>query len=174
MIEGKPDLITVMEREGIQLKQRGRSFWASCPFHEDKTPSLKVDPERQTFFCFSCQDGGDAIAFIQKLHGLSFKDALKHLGMKPGTVPVVDRGEVLKRQIVKAFRKWEWKYRGELADTFRELHEKTRGLKTIEQAKAVADLFDQLPLVEYRMKILTEGSEEEKINLFREVESIGR
>lgn len=169
MIEGKPDLITTMEREGIELKQRGRSYWASCPFHEDNTPSLKADPERQAFYCFSCNEGGDVIAFIQRLHGLSFKDALKYLGMKSGAVRVADNGTVLQRRLVRAFRKWEWKYRGELADRFREINQKTHGLKTMAEAEAVADLFHELPLVEYRIKILSEGTEEDKLNLFMEV-----
>lgn len=173
MIEEKPDLITTMEQEGMELRQRGRSYWASCPLHEDRTPSLKVDPEKQTFFCFSCNEfGGDVIAFIQKLHGLSFKDALKYLGMKHGPVPVADDGSALKRRMVKAFRKWEWKYRGDLADRFREIHKKTQGLKSMAEAEAVADLFHELPLVEYRIKILSEGTEEDKLNLFREV-SVG-
>lgn len=173
MIEVKPDLIATMEREGIELKRKGRSFWVSCPLHEDRTPSLKVDPDKQIFFCFSCHCGGDVITFVQKLHGLSFKDALKHLGMKPGSVPVVNDVDVLKRRMVKAFRKWEWRYRGDLAERFREINEKTHGLKAIEEAEAVADLFHELPLVEYRIKILSEGTDEEKLNLFREV-NVGR
>ncbi len=173
-LQGKPDLIMVMEREGIELRRKGRFYWSHCPFHEDKTPSLKADPEKQTFFCFGCQAGGDVIAFIQKLHDLSFKDALKSLGMKPGAVPAVNSDETIKRRLVKGFRNWEWSYRGELADRFRECHRMTRNLKTMEEAERLAPIFHELPLIEYRIKILAEGTDEEKHRLFREVESIGK
>jgi hypothetical protein len=75
---------------------------------------------------------------------------------------------------VKAFRKWEWSYRGKLADQYREYHRMTMNLKSMEEAEKMALIFNELPLIEYRIKILTEGNEDEKLNLFREVESIVR
>lgn len=80
----KPDILSVMEREGIELKRRGRDFWAPCPFHADKTPSFKVSPERQAFYCFSCGEHGDAVDFIQKRHSVNFKEALNILGIRSG------------------------------------------------------------------------------------------
>lgn len=61
MLEGKPKIQSVCEREGITLKGRGLSLWGHCPFHDDKKPSFKVDPERQRFKCFGCGAGGDMI-----------------------------------------------------------------------------------------------------------------
>ena len=47
----KPDIKTIIENEGIELKRRGRDYWANCPFHTDKTPSFKINLERQTWYC---------------------------------------------------------------------------------------------------------------------------
>lgn len=50
-----------------------------CPLHKDKTPSLKVYPNTNSWHCFGCQEGGDPISFIMKLHNLDFKDAVDHI-----------------------------------------------------------------------------------------------
>jgi hypothetical protein len=150
----KPDIVATIEKECGALSRRGRSFWLSCPSHPDKTPSLKVDPEKQTFYCFSCNEGGDVIAFIQKVHGCDFKEAIQILGMTRERRPRTDTRECKKRGLIKSFREWEWAYRGELADRFREIHEDTRGLKSIEEAEAVAELFHELPVVEYHLDLL--------------------
>jgi DNA primase len=163
----KPEIVSTIERECGSLHRRGRSFWLSCPSHSDKTPSLKIDSERQTFYCFSCNEGGDVIAFIQKLHGCDFKEALRILGMNGNRRPRTDTRERKKRDLLKAFRAWEWRYRGELADRFREIYEKTHEFKTIEEAEAVADLFYSLPCVEYYLDLLWNGDDETKYELYR-------
>ena len=81
-MQSKPKMVDVFEREGFELKRSSRAFWLSCPFHEDQHPSLKINPERQVFYCFGCGEHGDAITFVQKLHGLSFKDACNYLNLK--------------------------------------------------------------------------------------------
>ena len=57
------------------LKREGRSYKTCCPFHDDATPSLSVDPEKGLWRCFGCGEGGDAITFLQKARGLSFGEA---------------------------------------------------------------------------------------------------
>jgi len=165
----KPDIITAIEAEGITLNRRGRFYWLSCPSHSDKTPSLKVDPERQTFFCFSCNEGGDIIAFIQKLHRCDFKEALRILGMKGKRRPRPDSREIKKRILLNSFRLWEKTYLRELSDRFREIQTRTRDLQTIEEAESVAALIHELPLVEYRLGILWGGTDEMKHELFKGV-----
>ena len=49
-----------------ELKPRGRDLWGCCPFHEEKTPSFKVDPEKGTWHCFGCGEGGDVVDFALK------------------------------------------------------------------------------------------------------------
>lgn len=66
----------------VQLKKAGRYLKACCPFHQEKTPSFFVSPERQLAYCFSCQKGGDMFQFIQEIEGLDFRGALELLAEK--------------------------------------------------------------------------------------------
>lgn len=72
------DIVEVFS-ERIPLRQRGREFWCCCPFHEEKTPSCKVDPNTQLFYCFGCHKGGDVFKFIQEIDGIEFPDAVRIL-----------------------------------------------------------------------------------------------
>lgn len=72
----------------IPVKRAGSSFKANCPFHNEKTPSFHINPQRQSFKCFGCGEGGDAISFVRKYEGLSFVDALKKLASRAGILIV--------------------------------------------------------------------------------------
>lgn len=63
----------------IPLKRAGRSFKALCPFHQEKTPSFIVHPEKQIFHCFGCGAGGDVFSFLMKFEQLNFPEALAQL-----------------------------------------------------------------------------------------------
>ena len=60
----------------ITLKKSGRNYKANCPFHEEKTPSFLVSPEKQIFHCFGCGVGGNAINFLMKMENISFAEAV--------------------------------------------------------------------------------------------------
>ena len=77
------DLISVIESEGVGLKPSGHRHVGLCPFHAEKTPSFYVFPDGH-YHCFGCHAHGDTISFIQKLHGLTFPEALKYLGIEQG------------------------------------------------------------------------------------------
>lgn len=172
-MENKPDIITTIENEGFTVKRKGRALWLSCPFHEDKTPSLKINPDKQTFYCFSCNSGGDSIAFIQKLHELSFKDALKYMNVE-GNHPVkVNTRERTKRDLLKAFRTWEHEYLLELTDYYRESHDTLRQCNTMEEIELITIDLHRLPIVEYHMEILSNGTDEEKYELYQGVKANG-
>ena len=70
------DLVELFS-ERTTLRQRGRDFWCCCPFHQEKTPSCKIDPSTQTWHCFGCGEGGDVISYIRKLDDVDFVDALR-------------------------------------------------------------------------------------------------
>lgn len=67
----------LMVRLGFELKRRGYEFAMLCPFHEDRRPSLRINPAKGVWRCDPCDEGGDAIAFMQKWRGLSFPDAVR-------------------------------------------------------------------------------------------------
>jgi DNA primase len=72
------DIVDVIGRY-VELKRSGASHKARCPFHDERTPSFHVNPKRQTFKCFGCGKGGDAITFVRELLGLGFVDACERL-----------------------------------------------------------------------------------------------
>lgn len=63
----------------IPLKRAGRNFKACCPFHQEKTPSFMVSPDKQIFHCFGCGAGGDVFSFLMKYEQLTFPEALQRL-----------------------------------------------------------------------------------------------
>ncbi len=70
-ILNRTDIVTLVERYGVPLQRAGRRYKACCPFHDEKTPSFIVDPERQQWRCFgACGEGGVAFDFLMKLEGL--------------------------------------------------------------------------------------------------------
>lgn len=68
----------------VKLEKAGSSLKGKCPFHNDKTPSFNVSPDRGFYKCFGCGESGDIFTFIQKIEGLEFKEALHKLGDKAG------------------------------------------------------------------------------------------
>lgn len=68
----------------VKLRRAGRSLVGLCPFHKEKTGSFHVSPERGTWHCFGCGEGGDGFSFIEKIEGVDFKGAMKMLAEKAG------------------------------------------------------------------------------------------
>lgn len=80
------DHINIVDIVGqyVQLRRAGRTYMARCPFHKERTPSFHVSPERGTYKCFGCGEGGDVFTFVQKMDGIDFSSALKMLAEKAG------------------------------------------------------------------------------------------
>ncbi|MDP8258993.1 MAG: DNA primase [Candidatus Aadella gelida] len=70
------DIVEVIS-EYTHLKKNGRNFKACCPFHDEKTPSFVVSPEKQIYHCFGCSAGGNAIGFIMQHENMSFPEAVE-------------------------------------------------------------------------------------------------
>lgn len=72
--------------ENVRLNKRGRNFIGLCPFHQEKTPSFIVSPDKGIYKCFGCGKGGNAVSFMIDFHSYSFNEALKQLAGKYGIV----------------------------------------------------------------------------------------
>lgn len=83
-IKAKADIVSFIGSY-IALKKAGKNFKAVCPFHQEKTPSFVISPERQIWHCFgSCGEGGDVIKFFMKWENVSFFEAVKELAHRFG------------------------------------------------------------------------------------------
>lgn len=68
----------------IKLEKAGSNFKGKCPFHNEKTPSFFISPDRGTYYCFGCGAKGDIFTFVQEFEGLDFRGALKNLALRAG------------------------------------------------------------------------------------------
>jgi DNA primase len=95
----KQSLIDVIESKGIAVKKQGGQFMALCPFHEDHTPSLSIDPKTNLFKCFGCGAAGDTIKFIKLYEKKSFPEAVGALtgGSEPAAEPGMTSTQLLNR-----------------------------------------------------------------------------
>ncbi len=82
-IKDSLDIVDILS-EYIDLKKAGRNYKAVCPFHDEKTPSFVVSPEKQIFHCFGCGTGGDVVTFLMKHDGVPFPEAVKTLAERAG------------------------------------------------------------------------------------------
>ena len=90
-IKARVDIVDVVTQYVPELKKSGRNFTARCPFHQERTASFVVFPERQTWRCFgACGIGGDVFTFVMKAEGVAFPVALRSLAERAG-VPVPER-----------------------------------------------------------------------------------
>src|SRR5215204_674513 len=66
------------------LQQRGQDYWGNCPFHDERTPSFKVNPRDKLYYCFGCEASGDVFRFVEEKEGLTFPEAVESLGERYG------------------------------------------------------------------------------------------
>ncbi len=88
----------IAEQNGIFLKQRGKRYWACCPFHEEKHASMCFYPDG-SWFCFGCKAGGDSIDLLSKLKNISLKKAAEEIcgqAVYSGSGPVAIAPKVFK------------------------------------------------------------------------------
>jgi DNA primase len=91
----KADIVDVINQR-VPLKKAGATYKACCPFHQEKTPSFNVNPQKQMYHCFGCGASGDAVKFLMEYDGLSFVEAIETLASQMGLV--VPRERVSSKQ----------------------------------------------------------------------------
>ena len=82
-LKARSDIVDVVGSY-VHLTQKGSNYWGLCPFHNEKSPSFSVSPEKQMCYCFGCHKGGGVINFIREIENLEFVDAVKLLAQRAG------------------------------------------------------------------------------------------
>jgi DNA primase len=92
--------------EVTKVKRSGRTIMAVCPFHQEKTPSLSIDPARGLYHCFGCGKGGDVFMWVQETQGLDFVGALELLARRAGVIltedPAAERRRGKREELISA------------------------------------------------------------------------
>ena len=83
-VQQRNDIAEVIMECGVPLKLVGKNYKACCPFHDEKTPSFTVSSEKQMFYCFGCQMGGNTITFLQKYENKPFIESIEWLANRVG------------------------------------------------------------------------------------------
>ena len=96
-LKRKNDLVSIASNY-LKIEQKGRRFWACCPFHNEKTSSFAINNEDGFYHCFGCKESGDVIKFVQKMENVDFMDAVKILAAKAGMeVPELESSDDRKK-----------------------------------------------------------------------------
>ena len=101
-VKDSNDIVEVISQY-VHLKRSGRNYFGLCPFHNEKSPSFSVSPDKQIFHCFGCGVGGNVITFISKIEGLGFKESVENLAERAGIkLPTIGNNEDSKIEELKA------------------------------------------------------------------------
>ena len=101
-VKSSNDIVDVISQY-ISLKRSGRNYFGLCPFHNEKSPSFSVSPDKQIFHCFGCGVGGNVITFISKIEGIGFKEAIEVLAEKANIkLPTIENSADSKKEELKA------------------------------------------------------------------------
>ncbi len=84
----------------ITLKKRGQNLIACCPFHDEKTPSFSVSPNKGIYKCFGCGKGGDAISFVMEIEGIGYAEAIRFLAQKYG-IEIIEEEQQGQEELIK-------------------------------------------------------------------------
>ena len=82
-LKSQIDIVDVVGRS-VQLKRAGANYKGNCPFHNEKTPSFVVSPQKQIYTCFGCGASGNAISFVMQYYNLAFNEAVEKLAGEYG------------------------------------------------------------------------------------------
>ena len=96
------DIVDIISQY-VHLKRSGRNFFGLCPFHNEKSPSFSVSPDKQIFHCFGCGVGGNVFTFLTKIEGISFVEAVQTLAERSNIqLPTLENNQDSKREELKA------------------------------------------------------------------------
>ncbi len=82
-VKDAADILEIVSAH-TDLQQRGQDYWGVCPFHDERTPSFKVNPRDKLYYCFGCEASGDVFRFVEEKEGLDFASAVESLAERYG------------------------------------------------------------------------------------------
>ena len=82
-VRQKSDIVDVISGY-VRLQKKGSTYFGLCPFHNEKTPSFSVSPNKQMYYCFGCGAGGNVFSFVMNYENFTFREAVKHLADRAG------------------------------------------------------------------------------------------
>ena len=101
-IRNSNDIVDIISQY-VNLKKSGRNFFGLCPFHNEKSPSFAVSPDKQIFHCFGCGAGGNVFHFISKIEGIGFRESMEMLANRANiTLPSIDNEQDNKLSYLKS------------------------------------------------------------------------
>ena len=96
------DIVDVISQY-VRLKRSGRNYFGLCPFHNEKSPSFSVSPEKQIFHCFGCGVGGNVFTFLTKIEGINFVEAVQQLAERANIqLPTLENNVDSAKEVLKA------------------------------------------------------------------------
>ena len=96
------DIVDVISQY-VRLKRSGRNYFGLCPFHNEKSPSFSVSPEKQIFHCFGCGVGGNVFTFLTKIEGINFVEAVQQLAERANIqLPTLENNVDSAKEALKA------------------------------------------------------------------------
>lgn len=115
-IKNRIDLVNYLRPYVANLAPSGKSLKGLCPFHKEKTPSFFISPDKQVWYCFGCQKGGDLMKFVMEIERMEFSEALRFLADKAGVV--LERQDpkllTLKNKVIEVLKQTDRFYRFQL------------------------------------------------------------
>ena len=101
-IRNSNDIVDVISQY-VNLKKSGRNFFGLCPFHNEKSPSFSVSPDKQIFHCFGCGVGGNVIHFVSKIENVGFRESLQILANRANIqLPTIGNEQDSKTEYLKS------------------------------------------------------------------------
>lgn len=96
------DIVDIISQY-VHLKRSGRNFFGLCPFHNEKSPSFSVSPDRQIFHCFGCGVGGNVFTFLTKIEGINFIESVQTLAERANIqLPTLENSGDSARELLKS------------------------------------------------------------------------
>jgi len=166
-------LTATVEAAGIILRHQGTRAVGLCPFHDEKTPSFYIFDDTR-FHCFGCGAHGDVIDFVQKYYGLSFPDAIRHLGINNDRYPKgrfdyeIHKKNALKKRLLSQFKAWREAEIDDLATLVRASHTVLSNIASEADFEKYGFIYDKLSFWEHLLfDILIAGNPDEQLGFYK-------